>query len=293
MSTEQRLREEFDAVVSHLEQMRRADNPTITYTSGFYADIADTVFNTAMLALKEAWDQNQRIIGPQQAQQSSQPPRLHVISAPAGSGKTTFAEAFMVAVERCKSDIGLSDCGSLYVVNEITKADEAYQHLNALLPGRVAVWTHEHDPNCRTPPENRRLLEPAARFTKDQLQDYPVVIITHAFYTGKDSRKATHFRLKAGRELRPRLLTVIDERVDGVTVYDVALSAAQKLREAIDADKGLGRPRAPTWKPSSISCGCEARTRRPSRRQSTPLKLGAQQGQNTSAGSPLRPPPPS
>ncbi len=240
------LRTEFDDVVSEIEQQRRNEEAEravregravrpINYTTGFYAEIGNAVFKTALGALKESFR-------PLEAS-TTQPPRLHVLSAPAGSGKSTFAAAFMIAAERYSEKLHGRPCGCLYVVNEIKKADEAYQHLAMILPGKVAVWTSEHDPSCRLPEGERKVSRPAAQFSKDDLQNYPIAIITHAFFTGKGRRKATHF-LQDGK-LRPRVLTFIDERIEGVTVFDVALSAAQKLRETIMADAALAETAGP------------------------------------------------
>jgi hypothetical protein len=170
---------------------------------------------------------------PESTKHASAPPRLHVVSAPVGSGKTSFSLAFVAALVRTTP----STC--LVVVNQIEKADDTFQDLNMLLPGKVAVWTTEHDPDCKLPQEQRKLPEPAATFTKDDLQHYPVAVITHAFFSSKGSHKATQM-LQGGR-LQPRALTVIDERLEEVTVFDVELSAAQKVREIITANEHLER----------------------------------------------------
>jgi hypothetical protein len=167
--------------------------------------------------------------GPKSTKEPTASPRLHVVSAPVGGGKTSFSLAFVGALVRN------TPFACLVVVNQIEKADATFRELKALLPGKVAVWTTEHDPDCKVPEEQRKVTAPAAQFAKDDLQHYPVAVITHAFFSSKGNRKATHV-VHSGR-LQPRALTVIDERIEEVTVFDVALSAAQKVREVIMANE--------------------------------------------------------
>jgi hypothetical protein len=156
---------------------------------------------------------------------------------PVGSGKTSFGLAFVAALVQCadedegncaeNDDTNTLPYGCLVVVNQIEKADTTFRDLNTLLPDQVAVWTTEHDPNCKLAKEERKVPEPAAQFTKDDLQYYPVAVVTHAFFGGKGSRKARQLFHKG--KLQPRALTVIDERIEEVTIYDIALSSAQKV----------------------------------------------------------------
>jgi hypothetical protein len=112
------------------------------------------------------------------------------------------------------------------------KADDMYRELDKLLPGKVAVWTTDHDVSCKAP---TKVMTPAATFSKDDLQNYPVAVVTHAFFSGKGSHNARQV-LHQGR-LRRRAFTVIDERIDEVIVYDVAYSAAEKVREFVMASE--------------------------------------------------------
>src|SRR5262244_289411 len=125
--------------------------------------------------------------------------------------------------------------GTLVVVNQIEKADTTFRDLNALLPGKVAVWTTEHDPACKLPKEERKVPEPAAEFTRDDLQNYPVAVVTHAFFGGKRNHKARQV-LRNGK-LQPRVLTVIDERIEEVTVFDIAYSDTERVRELVMASE--------------------------------------------------------
>jgi hypothetical protein len=54
------------------------------------------------------------------------------------------------------------------------------------LPNQVAIWTTDHDVDCLSPTR----VNPAATFHKDDLQHYPVAIVTHAFFKGEGADKA-------------------------------------------------------------------------------------------------------
>jgi hypothetical protein len=63
--------------------------------------------------------------------------------------------------------------------------------LSALLPGKVAVWSSEHDPKCTAWPKLGE--KPKATFTQQQLQDYPVIVVTHKFYLDVNGHRASTF----------------------------------------------------------------------------------------------------
>ena len=119
---------------------------------------------------------------------------------------------------------------------KVPRAEQIYRDLNVLIPGSVAVWTSDHDasPGRKEP---TKVLNPTARFSKEELKEYPVAIVTHAFFNGNGSYKARSV-LNRGR-MQPRALTVIDERIEGVTVYDVDLAAAAAVRKRIKEDENI------------------------------------------------------
>src|SRR5215471_10270264 len=218
------LRMEFDAAVIHLDQSRT--HPMLT--TEFYRRIGDSVFDAGYQALHDFVIHHHRDFdGPTT--------RMHVVSAPVGSGKTSFSLAFVTALVRCAEHGPMAPSGALVVVNQIEKADTTFRDLNALLPGKIAVWTTEHDPACKLSKQERKVSEPAATFTKDDLQNYPVVVVTHAFFGGKGGHKAR--RVMHDGALQPRALTVIDERIEQVTVYDIAYSDAECVRELVMASE--------------------------------------------------------
>lgn len=157
--------------------------------------------------------------------------RRLTVSAPAGAGKTSFSYALMVAVTRNAENDPAAPYGCVYVVDQISKADEAYRELAALLPGKVAVWTTEHDVNCKEFPKLKK--RPAAQFDREALRLCPVVIVTHQFYLGPKGHKARNVVRNGLFLQRPRALTIVDERPKEVDTFAVLLSEAQGVREAL------------------------------------------------------------
>jgi hypothetical protein len=122
----------------------------------------------------------------------------------------------------------------VFVVGQIKKADEAFKDLNALAPDKVAVWTNEHDPSCK---EREQVLEPAALFTKEELRHYQIIVVTHAFYNGKNGYQA-HVALRQNKHIHNgRALTIVDERPEEVAHYEITLKEAQDIREKLEAKR--------------------------------------------------------
>ena len=202
------LRALYDAAVAELNPSR-----SDVLTTEFYAKTGDAVFNAGCSALSDAID------GPR---------RIHTVSAPAGGGKTTFAYAFIAAVTRYADNRPDAPYGAVFVVDQIEKADSVYRDLSERLPGQVAIWTSDHDRQCKQP---EKVMTPAARFDREDLRRFPVAVVTHKFYLGTRGHNAAN----VGRNgfLRPRALTVVDERPDEAPSLDVMLSEAQAVREAL------------------------------------------------------------
>jgi hypothetical protein len=118
--------------------------------------------------------------------------------------------------------------GVAFVVDQIEKADKVYCDLSALLPGRVAVWTRDHDTHCKKP---ERLENPAARFAAEELRHYPVIVVTHKFYLGTRGHNARSV-VRQG-VFGQRALTIVDERPDEAPSLDLMLSEAEAVREAV------------------------------------------------------------
>ena len=86
---------------------------------------------------------------------------MHTLSAPAGAGKTSFSYALIAAVTREAEENPAAPFGCVFVVDQIERADTAYRELSELLPGKVAVWTSEHDVGAKESAEARSTREDA------------------------------------------------------------------------------------------------------------------------------------
>ena len=177
------LRREFDAAVIEIDQSR----PGSKLTTAFYSRIGDSVFNAGYSALADA----------SAASDASEATahRLHVVSAPVGSGKTSFSLAFIAAVVRLSETTGC-----VVVVDQMEKVVDILSELYKLFPVKVECWSSDHCVKCTKP---TKVLTPAARFAKDDLQRFPVAVVTHTFYSGKESYKAKQM-LHGGPLASPR-----------------------------------------------------------------------------------------
>ena len=106
------------------------------------------------------------------------------LSAPAGAGKTSFSYALIVAVTRNAEQHPEAPYGAVFVVDQISKADDAYSDLNALLPGKKAVRTTEHK----------------KRMTYSRVKSFGsirLIVVTNQFYlrsNGSTARNVIHNR---------------------------------------------------------------------------------------------------
>src|SRR6266481_3516310 len=107
----------FNAVVTRTDELRGST----MLSSAFYQRMATYVFMTFWEALTDT-----AIFGRSRK-------RLHVISAPAGAGKTTFSNACIAALVEA-----VPNSSALVVVEQIKTAETRYKDLAALLPSKVA-----------------------------------------------------------------------------------------------------------------------------------------------------------
>jgi hypothetical protein len=62
------------------------------------------------------------------------------------------------------------------------------------------------------------------------LRQYPVLVVTGQFYLGPNGHLAHSVNNR--NDFQKRALTIVDERPEEVTTYEILLSEAQKVREA-------------------------------------------------------------
>src|SRR5262249_6296330 len=164
-------------------------------------------------------------------------PKMQVVASNPGSGKSTSAKAFMLAVVR----EGLKDkypLGCAFVVQHVETAANAYEELKVLLPDQVALWTNEHDADSS---ETKR--EP--RFTVSELQEYPIIIVTHEFFKGVRAERARSYR-RNGMSF-PRVVTFVDEKIEQIKVYDIRFSDIAKVREHVEETDVCATPLKALW----------------------------------------------
>jgi hypothetical protein len=213
------LRAAYDAVIEEIDSVRGSQQ----LTNAFYAKIGDAVFEAGYSALEHS----------QAAQEATNlPPRLNVVSAPMGTGKTSFTIAFIAALVRLTEADTQARYGCVFVVEQMAKADEMFQALQAMIPGKAAVWTTDHDIKCAKP---AKVLNPSARFHVDDLQNHTVAVVTHSFYKGPRGHKARN--VISGDVSIPRALTVIDEQPDDVDIFDVTVDGATAVLKAVKRDE--------------------------------------------------------
>jgi hypothetical protein len=241
------VRAAYDDAIREIEQVRG----THQFEDGFHGRVADAVFDACYSALKHysaCVEQKgpvdiatrAQLRATKDTQANTVQPRLHVLSAPMGTGKTTFSMAFMAAITRLAESYPEMPLGCALLVDQIVKADDRFRELSQLLPGKIAVWTSDHDVDCTQPV---RLSNPAARFHVDELQHYPVIVVTHAFYKAERGDKARYV-FHDGQRIA-RALTVVDEQMEDVPVYDVLLSQAEGVREKLQGQEQSERAQAP------------------------------------------------
>jgi hypothetical protein len=118
--------------------------------------------------------------------------------------------------------------GCALLVHHVETAHKAYTELSALLPrDSVAVWTSEHDAASPVPVREHR-------FTVDELENYPVIVVTHEFFRGVRGDRARCFR-RHGLELS-RVVTFVDEKVNEVETYSLVQSNLQHVIEHVEVD---------------------------------------------------------
>jgi hypothetical protein len=217
------LRAAYDAVIQQIGISRASQQ----LTNAFYSKVGDAIFDACYGAIEQSEAAKAGV---------KTPNALKVVSAPMGAGKTTFTLAFITALVRLRERDPDIPRGCVFVVEQMTKADEMYRELYRLLPNQVAVWSTDHDVNCKAP---AKVLKPAARFQVDDLGKHEVAIVTHAFYKGKRGLKVRNVLDGNGNET-PRTLTIIDEQTDDVAVFDVTLAGAAQVLEAVQQDGASG-----------------------------------------------------
>ncbi|MDE2284326.1 MAG: hypothetical protein KGK33_06900 [Hyphomicrobiales bacterium] len=204
----------YDGVIAEINQSRNDDQ----LTTDFYRKTSEALFDASYLALSDALTNTRRV---------------YTMASPAGSGKSSFAYAFAVALVRYAETDPNCAQGVVFLVNERMKAQETYYELYGLAPGKVAIWTSDHDLNAASDKADRKVTEPAAYFLKQELRDFPIAVVTQNFYLlpnngGLFARTYSH-----NGHIGARALTFVDERPKETKTLEVTLDQAEKARATL------------------------------------------------------------
>ena len=222
-------REAFDAAYAEMERTR-GRTPSVDSMSLQMRDVAfhtfyDAAARSCCAIVSERhpdaeWSQNNPL---------PWPPTMHVLDAAPGAGKSTLAKAFMVGLLRAnEADDARWPLGAVLLVHHVGTAQRAFDELNALLPGRVAVFSREHD---KARPTSSR----TDRFFIEELSGFPLLVVTHEFYKGVRGDAARSYT--CGGVTFPRVVTFIDEKVNEVELYDVQQSDIVSALEFVQHDR--------------------------------------------------------
>jgi hypothetical protein len=148
-------------------------------------------------------------------------PKYRVVSAPTGSGKSSYAFALIAAVRETFGN------ASIFLCETIDQCEESYRELVKLLPEHdVAVWTSAHDLSRSVESvKAEHGFNPAFRICKSDLGRFPVVVVTHSFYKGVNGHLSRAYCGVA------RSLTVLDERPNEISTYDVSTGDIKLARD--------------------------------------------------------------
>jgi hypothetical protein len=220
------LRHAFNVALDELERSRGREPAHAGYAAGCHS----AVFWAGWRALADSACDIVRHQNPDtpwaRANLAPAVPDLHVVASGPGSGKTTAAKAFMVALTRIMGE-GPFPIGCVFLVHHIETAHRAFIELSSLVPGKVAIWTSEHD-------ADRPYTVRQPRFTANELEQHAVIVVTQEFFKGIRGDRARYFKRNGIRF--PRVVTFIDEKVSEIETHDLLLSQVVKVVEHVQDD---------------------------------------------------------
>jgi Type III restriction enzyme, res subunit len=206
----QTLRTLYDEAIAELNPTRNN-----SLTKDFSAKIGDAVFEAGYSALNDAVTDTHRML---------------TVSAPCGSGKTSFSYALAAAVTRLAERDPSAPYGVVFLVEQKEQAEKVYRELIELLPEQVRVWTEDHDVS-ETKSDKTKVHNPTARCSKSDLTYAPVAIVTQKFYLDKNGHQARTV-IRNG-VVSQRALTIVDEVPDEAPSQSLTLATAETVREAL------------------------------------------------------------
>ena len=186
--------------------------------TAFDMKVAEVMYQTLIKALEDTTDS--RAV-------------YRVMSAPTGSGKTTFAIAAMKAVVET-----IPDGSCLFLCETMEQLEDMYREVITIIdPSKVGVFSTVH--NIRTPidiAERDHGITPSFQMDMSELDQKQVLLVTHRFYRDRNGYKAMVYKGW------PRTITFIDERPNEVTVFDVTTADVKLVRDALADEYGVQFP---------------------------------------------------
>lgn len=207
------LQETYDTICNTVYSSR---GKTI---SSFDMSIKDAMFRAGMTAISDH-HRSTKII--------------RAVSAPTGSGKSTFGLAFASALVTCDPNNETGRGSGVIVVETIRQAEDTFRALTAYpgMSSKVGIWSSLHDSKNSDVDQmhlcDQHGFEPSVRMSKEDLDKYPLCIVTHQAYRGKGH--TSYAITYMGRE---RCLKLIDEQIKLVDIHTVTPGDVLQARDAV------------------------------------------------------------
>ncbi|ACA20670.1 hypothetical protein M446_6407 [Methylobacterium sp. 4-46] len=156
--------------------------------------------------------------------------QYRVVSAPTGSGKSSYAWAFVAALIEA-----VPGSSAVFLCETIHQCEDTYNELLKLVSSDdLAIWTSAHDlAKPLDTIERTHQFTPAARFRTTDLSDRRVIVVTHAFYKGPRGSLARRYQAEE------RTLTIIDEKPTEVAIFDIDVGDVVKVRDWAQATTSI------------------------------------------------------
>jgi hypothetical protein len=198
-----KLTDTFNAAV---EEQARLRGQTVT---PFAMEVSKSILAAGLLAIEDS----DQIVA-----------QYRVVSAPTGSGKSSYAQALTKAYISV-----VPNASVLYLVETVRQAEDIYRDMVSLIgEDQIAVWTASHD--LATSPDQvmrEHGFVPQRQFSIDNLAAFPVAIVTHSFYKERRRSKATIYQ---GHN---RGMTFVDEQPQRVSIFDIDTGLIKTVRDKL------------------------------------------------------------
>ena len=162
--------------------------------------------------------------------------RYQTVSAPTGSGKSSYAWALVAALIEA-----VPGTSAVFLCETIDQCEDTYRELLKIVPAKhLAVWTSAHDKaTCAFAPANGQKVYMAKFYAKD-LQRRRIAVATHATFRGKSRGHLAQTYVAPDGTVLQRTLVVVDERPREVSLFDVSHGDVIDARDEATQQFGNG-----------------------------------------------------